>query len=241
MDEFVVENENSLTDPSEQELSPVVLAPELNIVDSSIEEDSNIVTDVQEPVELQQEETGNESLQDTSISLSVPEVEQETALPLVQDVIENTENSSDIQENNNQTVNQEDENLNETVPVEAPVQDTLHNIDDIYTILDSGINVNIQNQTESDTILSANTSSESETEITLSNIKESIDSLYILQSENQIKESEFQNIQSEQLQSINDNLITASNNNSSYMLVGVSLLASILGGMVAIGFLKGLR
>lgn len=230
MDEFVVENENSLTDPLEQDPSPVVLAPELNIVDSSIEEDSNIVTDVQEPVDLPQEETGYESSQDTSISLSVPEVEQETALPLVQDVLENTENSSDIQENNN-----------ETVPAEEPVQDTLHNIDDIYTILDNGINVNIQKQTESDTILSANTTSESETEITLSNIKESIDSLYILQSENQIKESEFQNIQSEQLQSINDNLITASNNNSSYMLVGVSLLASILGGMVAIGFLKGLR
>lgn len=162
----------------------------------------DIVTDVQDDdvVDL---------VDATSLSVSTPSYSEDQA-QLASDPVEK---------------NDEDSGNN----IDVPKETTEHNIDDVYTLLSNGLSVNVQSESETESI-----QNQSESEISLSDLKTSIDNLYIL-------ESEFYQIESEQVQVINNNLVNASNNNSAHLLVCSSLLASVLGGLVAIGFLKGLR
>lgn len=96
----------------------------------------------------------------------------------------------------------------------------IHSIDEIYTLLSDGVTVKIQSESETESF-------ESESEITLSQI-------YSILEETRILESEA-------LLQINNNVVKASNNDNILGFISISLLSALLGGIVAIGFLKGLR
>lgn len=103
------------------------------------------------------------------------------------------------------------------------IDNSEHNIDDLYTLLNSGeVSVKLQSESETEIL-----QSEHESEFTISDILNKLDENILLESE--------------AYQAINDNIVKSNNNNNIFGFIIVSILASILGGLVAIGFLKGLR
>lgn len=113
----------------------------------------------------------------------------------------------------------------ETVSIESAsdnIDNTIHNIDDLYTLLNSGVTVKIQSESETEIL-----KSESESELTISDIISQLEN-------NRICESEC-------LQMINENIVKSAENEKTLSVMSITILCTILGGLVAIGFLKGLR
>lgn len=100
------------------------------------------------------------------------------------------------------------------------IENSQHNIDDLYTLLENGVTVNIQSESETE-------NSNLESEISLNDI-------YTMMNETKTLESEAFLI-------LNENMVKADNNSNIFGYVSVGLLSALLGGLVAIGFLKGLK
>lgn len=100
------------------------------------------------------------------------------------------------------------------------IENSQHNIDDLYTLLQNGVTVNIQSEFETE-----NTNQESEI---------SLYDIYTMMQETK-------NLESEAFMYMNENMLRADNNSNTFGFIGVGLLSALLGGLVAIGFLKGLK
>lgn len=119
------------------------------------------------------------------------------------------------------TENGSADNLQSTEPeTETSASGNIHSIDEIYTLLSDGVTVKIQSESETESI-------ESESEITLSQIYSKLEETRLLESESLLQ--------------INNNVVKANNNDNILGFISISLLSALLGGIVAIGFLKGLR
>lgn len=115
------------------------------------------------------------------------------------------------------------EQVENTYSEQSTGETSNYNIDDLYALLNSGsLTVKLQSESETEQI-----QSESESELSISDIISQLE-------KNRISESEC-------LQVINENIVKSSENEKTLSIMSITILVSILGGMVAIGFLKGLR
>lgn len=202
MDEVIVDTDNTLINSIESE---VIITPNLETEVPVVPSTEFTTDDLVTPSDTLPEE--NSALAPDAIFSG-----SDTSIPL--QVSEPEENIQTDQQVDN--INYSSETTQET---------NLYNVDDLYTLLNSGdLTVKLQSESETDQLQSE---SESESELGISDIISKLE-------ENRLFESEA-------LQAINDNIVHANNNDNIIGFISISLLASLLGGIVAIGFLKGLK
>lgn len=115
------------------------------------------------------------------------------------------------------------EHVENTTSEQSTEETSNYNFDDLYTLLESGsLTVKLQSESETEQI-----QSESESELNISDIISQLENNRICESES--------------LQMINENLVKASENEKTLSVMSITILCTIIGGLVALGFLKGLR